>query len=400
MAGKRRDKNGRVLKTGESQRKSDGIYQYRYTDIWGKTQYVYSSDLDELREKEKEIQKKIDEGIDYTKGNITVLELVERYISLKQSVRYNTKVGYNFVLNILKKESFAQKCIRDIKVSDAQLWMIKLSNDGKGYSTLTSIRGVLRPAFQMAYYEDIIHKNPFDFKLTDVVVNNSKKREALTEAQKNTWMEFIRTDSTYSKYYDEFVVLLHTGMRVSEFCGLTFKDLDFENRRISVNHQLLRERTGKYTIEVTKSESGRRYIAMDDEVYTSLKNMIARRPKAKVEMVVDGYTGFIMLDKNHKPKVALHIENGMRWAMKKYNKLHPDKPLPHITPHVFRHTFCTDMHYKGLDSKSLQYFMGHAEERTTKNIYTHADYERAEASLMKILKFQNKDGTEAVEKAL
>ena len=62
MAGKRRDKNGRVLKTGESQRKSDGIYQYRYTDIWGKTQYVYSSDLDELREKEKEIQKKIDEG--------------------------------------------------------------------------------------------------------------------------------------------------------------------------------------------------------------------------------------------------------------------------------------------------------------------------------------------------
>lgn len=90
----------------------------------------------------------------------------------------------------------------------------------------------------------------------------------------------------------------------------------------------------------------------------------------------------------------------MRWAMKKYNKLHPDKPLPHITPHVFRHTFCTDMHYKGLDSKSLQYFMGHAKERTTKNIYTHADYERAEASLMKILKFQNKDGTGAVEKAL
>ena len=77
MAEKRRDKKGRVLKTGENQRK-DGIYQYRYKDIWGKTQYIYSSDLDELREKEKEIQKKIDEGIDYTKGNITVLELVER----------------------------------------------------------------------------------------------------------------------------------------------------------------------------------------------------------------------------------------------------------------------------------------------------------------------------------
>ena len=80
MAEKRRDKKGRVLRTGESQRKTDGIYQYRYKDIWGKIQYIYSSDLDELREKEKEIQKKIDEGIDYTKGNINVLELVERYI--------------------------------------------------------------------------------------------------------------------------------------------------------------------------------------------------------------------------------------------------------------------------------------------------------------------------------
>ena len=44
----------------------------------------------------------------------------------------------------------------------------------------------------------------------------------------------------YSKYYDEFVVLLDTGLRVSEFCGLTRKGLDFRNRRIRVDHQLLR----------------------------------------------------------------------------------------------------------------------------------------------------------------
>ena len=325
--------------------------------------------------------------VDYARGKVTVLELVTRYISLKQNVRYNTRVGYNFVLNVLKKEAFAQKSIRDIKVSDAQLQMIKLSNAGKGYSTLTSIRGVLRPAFQMAYNEDIIVKNPFDFKLTDVVVNNSQKRLALTDAQRDTWMNFVRNDSTYCKYYDEFVVLLHTGMRVSEFCGLTFKDLDFENRRINVDHQLLRTRNGEYKIEVTKSKSGRRYIAMDDDVYASLKNMIANRPKAKVEMVVDGYSGFIMLDKNEKPKVALHIENECRWSLKKYAKLHPDEPLPHITPHVLRHTFCTDMHFMGLDPKSLQYFMGHAEARTTMNIYTHASYEQAKNALTKVLKF-------------
>jgi len=212
MAEKRKDKNGRVLRTGENQRK-DLIYQYRYKDFWGKTQYIYSSSLDELRQKESEVEKELQKGVDYAKGNVTVLELVTRYINIKQNVRYNTKVGYNFVLNILKKESFAQKNIRDIKGSDAQLWMIKLSNDGRGYS----IRGVLRTAFQMAYNEDIIVKNLFDFKLTDVVINTSQKRLALTDAQRDTWMEFVRNDPTYCKYYDEFVVLLHTGMRVSEF---------------------------------------------------------------------------------------------------------------------------------------------------------------------------------------
>ena len=71
----------------------------------------------------------------------------------------------------------------------------------------------------MAYNEDVIRRNPFDFKLTDVVVNNSKKRIAMTEEQQKLWMGYIKEDSTYAKYYDEFVVLLETGMRVSEFCG-------------------------------------------------------------------------------------------------------------------------------------------------------------------------------------
>ena len=63
--------------------------------------------------------------------------------------------------------------------------------------------------------------------------------------------------------------------------------------------------------------------------------------------MADGYNGFIMLDKNDSPKAALHIENEMRWA-KKYQKPHPGKPLPHITPHVFRHTCCTNMANAGI----------------------------------------------------
>ena len=297
-------------------------------------------------------------------------------LPVKQGVRYNTKVGYNFVLNLVKKEDFAYRQIRDFKVSDAQQWIMKLHNDGKGYSTITSVRGVVKPAFQMAYNEDIIRRNPFDFKLVDVVPNDSQKRIAMTAEQQELWMSFIREDKTYMKYYDEFVVLLGTGMRV-RVLRLTKERFGFCKPKNPRRPSACPGAGRKILCGKNKTECGCRYISMTEEVFQSLNNLLARRKKVKTEIVVDGYGSFLLLDKDDKPKVALHIENEMRWAMKKYMKLHPDKPLPHITPHVFRHTFCTNMASAGMDIKNLQYVMGHSDVGVTLNVYTHASYDRA-----------------------
>ena len=385
---RRKDSKGRVLKKGESERK-DGRYQYRYNDAFGARKTVYANGLNELRDLEKRIEKDIGDGIDYSKGQMTVYELVKRYLSLKQGVRYNTRIGYNFVSNILGKEPFSRLKVSNVKVSDAQKWIIKMYNDGKGYSTLSSICGVVKPAFQMACNEDVIRKNPFDFKITDVVPNNSKKREALTEDEQIEWLSFIKNDKTYCKYYDEFVVLLNTGMRVSEFCGLTSKDLGFNNRKINVDHQLVRERNGKYYVEKTKTQAGCRFIPMTNGVFQSLKRIIKNRPKLKIEPFVDGYTGFILVDKNGNPKIALHIENEIRWSLKKYKKLFPNKPPIIVTPHVLRHTFCTNMINAGMDAKKLQYLMGHSDVSTTLNIYTHMGYEKASEQMLKIYENAN-----------
>ena len=386
MAGaKRKDNKGRVLRSGESQRK-DRTYDYRYTDAFGKRRSVYAGTLKELREKGAEVGAYRAAHLDYASGSCSVLELVERYTSLKKGVRYNTKVGYAFVTNILKRDEFGTRRIRDIRVSDAQLWFTRLQREGKGYSTITSIKGVLKPAFQMACNEDILAKNPFQFNTTDVIINNSQHRDAMTREEQEIWMNFIREDRTYWKYFDEFVVLLGTGMRVSEFCGLTLSDLDFERRRIRVDHQLVRERNGRYYVEKTKTKSGIRYISMSDEVYESLQFIVQNRPELAEEPEVDGYTGFLLIDKKQQPKVALHIENEMRWALKKFKKLHPDIELPHITPHVFRHTFCTNMANAGLDVKSLQYLMGHSDVGVTLNVYTHSNYDQAADQLLKLVR--------------
>ena len=74
MSEKRKDKKGRVLRTGESQRK-DLSYQYRYQDVTGKRCTVYAPTLEELRTKEKMICHALEAGTNYGAGNITVMEL-------------------------------------------------------------------------------------------------------------------------------------------------------------------------------------------------------------------------------------------------------------------------------------------------------------------------------------
>ncbi len=101
-------------------------------------------------------------------------------------------------------------------------------------------------------------------------------------------------------------------------------------------------------------------------------------------MMVDGCSGFLFLDSYGNPKVAMHLENYMRQMRKKYQKLFGTS-LPPITPHVLRHTFCTNMQQAGLDPKSLQYVMGHSDPEITMSLYTHSDYDYVETSFRKAL---------------
>ena len=325
------------------------------------------------------------DGINYGAGDITVVELVERYLALKRNVRQSTIQSHKTILNFIKKHPFGARQIRDIRISDAKLFIVGLYDDGLAYGTIAGIRGVLKPAFQMAYAEDVIRKNPFDFRL-DIIPNNTKKRVALTEKQQKQYLDFIAQDSHYKKYLDEIVVLLGTGMRISEFCGLTMSDLDFENRKIRVDHQLIYGAGGKRYVEKTKTECGRRFIPMSDDVCMALYNILAHRRRPKQEVIIDGYGGFILLDQRNKPKVAMHIEQVMARIERKYNEENII-PMPHVSPHVLRHTFCTNMANAGMDVKSLQYLMGHSDVTVTMNVYAHNSYEKAEEAMAKIVSF-------------
>lgn len=395
MSEKRRDNRNRILHNGESQRQ-DGRYAYKYKDINGETKFVYSWRLDKndrapagkprdlsLREKERQIQQDLFNQIVPNGGNLTVLELVQKYLSLKVNVRHNTQANYNFVVGILKKEAFGSLRIDKVKLSDAKAWLIKLQKDGRGYSTIHSVRGVVRPAFEMAVQDDLIRKNPFGFELATVVVNDSVTREAITRAQERAFLKFIQEDNCYRKYYDGIYILFNTGLRISEFCGLTISDIDFQNKRIRVDHQLQRKRDMEYIIEDTKTKSGERYVPMSQQVVECFRRVIANRKSPKQEPIIDGYTGFLFLDKNGMPMVALHWEHYFKDILNKYNSIYKVQ-LPKITPHVCRHTFCSNMARSGMSPKTLQYIMGHSDISVTLNTYTHLTFDDAKAEFDRV----------------
>ena len=394
MSEKRRDNKKRLLWEGEVQ-EQNGRYKYRYTDSNGKRKSVYSWRLTStdpfpagkkpdlsLREKEQIIQKEVLNGV--CSNDMTVMELVDRYLSLKRGVRHNTAANYNFVRNVLAKEEFSAKRIDKVKLSDAKLFLIKLQEkDGRGYSSIHSIRGVLRPAFQMAVDDDLLLRNPFEFQLATVVVNDSVTREAITQEQERKFLKFIKEDSHYNKYYDGMFLLFKTGLRVSEFCGLTVHDIDFENNMLHITHQLQRKRDMQYSIEETKTTSGTRDIPMTEEVRECLERIVANRKHPKVEPIIDGYTGFLFYDKNNRPMVALQWEKYVHYAIGRYNRTYRVQ-LPKITPHICRHTYCSNMARAGMNPKTLQYLMGHSDIGVTMNTYTHLGATDARAELERL----------------
>ena len=399
MAGRRRDSKHRVLRRGESIR-ADGKYQFKY-HVNGIPHFVYSWRLEptdklpagkkpclSLRELEKQIGYDLDSLSDPTGKNMTVEELVERYLSTKTGVKPNTLANYKFVKNLMKKEPFNGKKISQVKTSDAKLFLIKLQKDGRRYSTIKTVRGVLRPAFQMAVDDDVLRKNPFGFELATVVVNDSVTREAITRKQMRQFLKFVHDDNVYCKYYEVVYILFHTGMRISEFCGLTLKDLDMKNRIINIDHQLQRTSDMRLVIESTKTNAGTRKLPMSEDVFRCFQAIIEDREAPRYERVVDGYTGFLFTDKEGLPLVAMHWEHRFNHMVKRYNDIYRVQ-MPNITPHVCRHTYCSNMAKSGMNPKTLQYLMGHSDIGVTLNTYTHLGLEDAVDELKRVEELEN-----------
>lgn len=391
----RRDNRRRILRTGESQNK-EGRYVYKYINSLGEQKFIYSwklvptdrvpkgkRDDISLREKIAEVQGDLSDGIDTAGKKMTVCQLYEKKNNLRKNIRRNTVKGRQQFMNVLKKDPFGSMSIDSVKQSDAKEWAIRMSENGIAYNSIKNYMRSLRASFYMAIQDDYVRKNPFDFVLSDILDDTRKEKTALSLEQEEALLTFAKSDRTYKKYYDELVILLETGLRISEFCGLDLNvAVDMKNKSILVEHQLLKDTETGYYIEKPKTKSGIREIPMTDKAYDAFQRLIKSRKKTE-PIVIDGYSNFLMLNGKGLPQVASSYNMVLKGLVKKYNKTHDDE-LPEISPHSLRHTFCTKMANKGMTPNTLQYIMGHSDISMTLNYYAHGSFGSAKAEMERI----------------
>ena len=136
-------------------------------------------------------------------------------------------------------------------------------------------------------------------------------------------------------------------------------------------------------VETTKTDAGTRVLPITEDVAQMFQAIIEDRNAPKVEKSIDGYSGFLFYDDNGMPLVAMHWQHRFNHMVGRYNDIYRVQ-MPNITPHVCRHTYCSNMAKSGMNPKTLQYLMGHSDIGVTMNTYTHLGLEDAKDEMIRM----------------
>ena len=273
-------------------------------------------------------------------------------------------------------------------------------------NTLDNIQTVLHPLFEMAVRDDVIRKNPTKGVMAEIKKNSGKNkgiRHALTLEQQKAFIDEVKDSPEFNHWYPLFVTLLGTGMRIGECIGecigIRWKDIDFKNRSISVNHAVTyytRGGTACFGVSLPKTDSGIRTIPIIDAVNDALKNEYERQKRDGFCVVeLDGMTGFVFSNKYGN----LHNPHCINLAIKRVTESHNAREIieakrqrrepviiPHFSAHHLRHTFCSRLCEGELNVKVIQHIMGHKNVETTLDIYTEVSFQKQQDSLDELSK--------------
>ena len=186
----------------------------------------------------------------------------------------------------------------------------------------------------------------------------------------------------YNQYYDAFYILFKTGLRISEFCGLTVKDLDFKEEYYQCESSVQRTREMKYIIVSTKTTSGTRLLPMEADVKEAFLRILKNRRKPKREPMVDGYEDFCFWTRMEGQ--WLHFIGKSTCSMQEKNIIVNICCNCRQLLHIYEAYLLYKYGQFRDEPKTLQYLMGHSDVSVTLNIYTHTGYDDAKKELARL----------------
>lgn len=323
---------------------------------------IYAKTIKELEKKRFEYEQQMAHGTLSSDEKMTFATVgtlwLEKY---KPTVSHGTRQMYRSILNKHLLPALGTYKLTELKMHHLQALINELAEDGFAEKTMIAIRQSAVQILEIAVENDILHRNVFSrVKVPSVAAS---ERRALT----STETALITQNWQGHRMGIPAMILLRCGLRRGELLALNWKDIDLESKRINVSKSVYFDGNTPH-IKTPKSKAGIRSVPIPDSLIPLLQNAPRTTlfvcPSAKGVMMSEIAFRRAWQSYMH----YLNIRAGGHDASRSRPKL---QVLDKLTPHMFRHTYATTLYDAGVDVKSAQAFLGHADLQVTLSIYTH-----------------------------
>lgn len=369
-----KDLRNKELGLGIIQRK-DGLYMARFTNKSGKRIALTDPDLKCLRMRFEKAKVEDYESQGVAARNYSIKEWHDFWIeNIKKpqgvTQQYLDHLETAFNKYIIKKDR-GNITIREFRMIDVQLIVNEANNDS--VTAAINILSVLKQMFNIAYENDLIKKNPAKS------IHISKPRRRATEAMSRKDEEVLISHIASQHLKDMVLLMLNTGLRLSELLGLSFDEVDLEKRYICIRHQLSyrRNEEGEYTFAETKNKKSR-IIPLNKTAYEILDRNIKKR-KPELGKTYRGKSSIsdelIFVSSFGDAYNRAGFSSSLGYCIEKAKRSGYEFECPRLSAHIFRHTFATRCLEAGMTPNTVSSLLGHGTIRMTLS-YVHNSTEK------------------------